>query len=288
MAGAADLARALGEVPGVAVRLSEPVSRHGALRLGGEVEAWVVVNDELGLRTAVTALRRAELTIRPSFPLGDAYAREEGLSGALLRLGPAFGRVELCDGELRIGGAAPLAMVGSVAREAGLEGWARLESWPGTLAGWMANVDPVALGSSLVGVRVFQGRGFRDVEGPAVGSLARNAILLSARLDAMLGPDFVLPPPPPPPGAFCVLGPELVGYLARSRLPGMRLRRIRLSEEHAGIVVNLGGGSSRDLDLVLELTKRRLFRDHGLEVQTRLQPIGKPPRPRNKGKGAPR
>jgi hypothetical protein len=42
-------------------------------------------------------------------------------------------------------------------------------------------------------------------------------------------------------------------------------------------VTNLGGGTARDLDLLARLAQERLARDAGLEVQPRLQPLGRPP-----------
>jgi UDP-N-acetylenolpyruvoylglucosamine reductase len=68
----------------------------------------------------------------------------------------------------------------------------------------------------------------------------------------------------------------------------LRLRHIRLADEQPGIVVNLGDGTSRDLDLVVRLVKERLMRDHGVEVEPVLHPLGRPPKRSNRGRNDPR
>ena len=46
----------LDAVPGVAVRLNEPMARHTDLRVGGNAEAWLVVESQEGIeKTAALA-----------------------------------------------------------------------------------------------------------------------------------------------------------------------------------------------------------------------------------------
>jgi UDP-N-acetylenolpyruvoylglucosamine reductase len=273
----AELVQHFEALPGAVLRLDEPVSRHSALRIGGEVEAWVLALDEPGLLDAMSALRAASLKLRHSEPLGDHFAREEGLAGAMIRLGPAFEGLELDEGVLRVGAAVPLARLGAFAMRHGLEAWAPLASWPGTLGAWLRGGDPVALEPLLRSVRVLKGRSLGDKKPKALGSLGAAGLILGAKLLARH--DAALPPPPPAPGSVLVREPSHESAMRQSRLPGLRLRSIRLAGEQTGLVVNLGGGSSRDLDLVLRLVRDRLSRDHGLDVEPRLQPLGRPPKP---------
>ncbi len=275
MARHADLEVLEGQA-GLAIRLDEPVARHSALRMGGEVEAWVLACDEDAVKAALAGLRAAGLTLRRHQPLGDHYAREEGLAGALLRLGPAFGTVEIEDDLIRVGAAVPMAQLGVVACRAGLADWAPVARWPGTVAAWLEAGEAEALAPLLRSVRALVGRSVKDRPGSSLASLSSKAVILGAELEARHGRP--LPPPPPPPGTLLVLDEKLEKAMRRSRLPGLRLRSIRLASEQPGVVVNLGAGSSRDLELIIRLVKERLKRDHGLEVEARLQPLGRPPR----------
>jgi UDP-N-acetylmuramate dehydrogenase len=279
----AELIEALGALPGVTLRVDEPVARHSALRMGGEVEAWVMVQDEAGLKAAMAALRRAGLNLREHQPLGDHFAREEGLSGALLRLGPGFAVIQREGDRLRVGAATPMAQLGVEAARIGLDAWAEASTWPGTLGGWLLSREPQALLPSVHSVRALVGRSLKDhpVEVVSKG----KAVILGAELVAR--PAGGLGAAPLAPGALFAVDARLQRAMVRSRLPGIRLRRIRLADEQAGIAVNLGGGSSRDLDLVLRLVKDRLMRDHGIEVEPRLQPLGLPPKKRSQPRGDP-
>jgi len=272
----AELAEVLGSHPGVVLRLDERVARHSALRIGGEVEAWVLALDEAAVKDAVAALRRGKLSLRPHDPLGDHYAREEGLAGAMLRLGPAFGQLGVEDDRLHAGAAVPLARLGVVAARHGLEAWAPLSRWPGTVGGWLSGADPARLAPLVHSVRALRGRSVVERSGDTLASLGSKAIVLGAVFHGR--PDAPLPPSPPSPGSLTLQGGDVLRAMVKSRLPGLRLRSIRLASEQPGLVVNLGGGSSRDLDLVLKLVQDRLKRDHGVELEARLAPLGRPPK----------
>jgi UDP-N-acetylmuramate dehydrogenase len=271
----ADLRAVLAAVPGVCLREPEPVARHGALRIGGDVETYVVVHDEAALLAVAEALRAAHAGLRVLSPLGDAFARDAGLSGVLVRLGPAFGEVEVGPRGIEAGCGAPLASIGAAAARAGLAGWRGLSTWPGSLGAWCSDLDGAALATLCGRIRALTGRGLRDFSGAAVATVPRSALLIQACL--IPEAPAALPPRPPWPGAAFAEDPDLLAALARSRLPGLRLRGIRLAEEQVGLVVNLGGGSARDLDLMLRVIVERLGRDHGLQAQPRLQPMGRPP-----------
>jgi len=275
----AELLAALAVVPGASLRAEEPVARHGALRIGGDVEAFVTVHDEAGLLGVAEALRAARQVLRPCWPLADAFCRDAGLAGALLRLGPAFGEVQAGPDGIEAGAAAPLACVGAVAARLGHAGWSPLSTWPGTVGAWCADLEGPALAGLFRRVRVLTGRGIRDHEGAAVAGVPRSALLLRAWLPP--APTAGLPPRPPWPGeAFAeggAAGEDVRAALLSSRLAGLRLRGIRLASEQVGLVVNLGAGTARDLDLLLRVVVDRLGRDHGLNVQPRLQPSGRPP-----------
>lgn len=281
MARLADLAVALEALPGVTLRVDEPVARHSALRMGGEVEAWVVVLDEAVLKEAMAALRSAGLSLREHQPLGDHFAREEGLSGALLRLGPAFGLIERDGDYLRVGAATPMAQLGVEAARLGLDLWSGASTWPGTLGGWLAAREPQDLQPLVHSVRALVGRSLKDH--PVEVVTKGKAVILGAQLVAR--PEATLGAAPLAPGTLFAVDERVQRAMVRSRLPGLRLRRIRLADQQAGLVVNLGGGSSRDLDLVIRLAKDRLMRDHGIEVEPRLQPLGRPPKKSSQRRG---
>lgn len=267
----ADLIQALADAPGVTVRPAEPVSRHGNLRMGGEVEAWIVVAHEEALATTLAALRSLKIKARITAGYDEILAREEGLAGVVIRLGRAFSSIAVQEDGLQCGVGAPLARIGAVARSLGLGGLAVLESHPGTFWSWLEDGGARSLGTALRSVRVLQGRTAKTVSGDEWRSAASGGVALAAVLNGTLPRH----PVPPPPGAIAPLDAEFVRRLRRSGLPGLRLRRILLADEAPGVLVNLGQADSRDFDMVLRLVRERLHRDHGMEFQSRLVVAGR-------------
>jgi hypothetical protein len=101
--------------PGLLLRHGEQVSRHGNLRLGGEVDAYGVAHDEDALLEALARSRGGEGPLRLLYGWDEIQAHEEGLNGLLLRLGVEFAAVALTEEGLRVGAACPLARVGVLA-----------------------------------------------------------------------------------------------------------------------------------------------------------------------------
>jgi UDP-N-acetylenolpyruvoylglucosamine reductase len=259
-----DAAReALRTLCGVAVRVDEPASRHGNLRVGGEVDLYVVVRDEAALAAAVAVLRREGVRWRACHGFTDVPVCDAA-PPAVIRLGPEFGLVEVRPDGVRAGVEAPLARVGRVAREAGHVPLAPLEHAAGTLGAWIAEAGQEALAPPLASVRVLQGRGYREVDPRA--PLPSTALPVAATLAGPLPRRLPLPPEP---GAISATRgvPEC---LRRSGLVGLRLRGLRV--EAPATVVNLGGATGRDLDLVVRLLQERLLRDHGLDLEPRFGP----------------
>ncbi len=75
------------------VLFDEPMSRHTSFRIGGPVDAWVKVRDEVALMNLLQWCKREAL---PVFPLGggcNLLVRDGGIRGVALRLGKGFRRL---------------------------------------------------------------------------------------------------------------------------------------------------------------------------------------------------
>lgn len=267
-----ELTAALGQVPGVAFRKAEPLGRHVNLRLGGEVEAWIVVEDEVAASAVAALARRAKVKTRFLVGFSDLVAQDEGLGGVAVRLGRRLADVEVRGESVHAGVGAPLARIGAVARGAGLGGLAALERLPGTVWSWMEEGTSSHLQAVLVSVRALEGRGIKVLAGSDWCQSPSSAIPLSVELAGALPPRLKGPPPP---GAIGSLDGDLPRRMVQSGLTGIRLRGLRLSPEQPGVVVNLGASSARDLEIVLRMVKDRLQRDHGMELKSRLSPTGR-------------
>lgn len=264
---------ALEALAGVTVRREEPVARHGNLRIGGPVDVFVVVHREASLVAVWRGLRGVGLQPRSLVGFTDIYAAEEGLGGALVRLGRDFSEVRILGETVWVGAAAPLARVGVLASEAGLVDWAPLARHAGTLAAWMVESGPERFIPFVRRFKVLSGGRVRDWEGERLARLPKRAVLLGAEMTAPVDRSL---PTPGLPGAMEGSTAATSRMLRASGLLGLRLRSIRLAAQCPGTLVNLGQARSTDLAMVIRLVKDRLWRDHGHHLDSRLVMAGRP------------
>jgi UDP-N-acetylenolpyruvoylglucosamine reductase len=276
---------------GVFVRGGEMLARHSNLRLGGEADLYVVVDEPGALGAVMAVLKRGRGTVRVSSGFLDLVAWDEGLSGALVRLGTGFDWVRAEDGGLRAGAALPLARLGLAARDAGLEGLSALVDWPGTVGSWIDAAGLARLRPALREIVLVTGRGRKTLAGDEIGTASSggSAGAVGAAggpvpVEALFGDATAKGLfRPSPPGAVASLDAAFEAIFRQSGLCGVRLRGLRLAPEAPGVVVNLGSGTPRDLDLLFRLVKERLYRDHGLEFDVRISFASRPTSRRSPG-----
>ena len=266
----------LAHVPGLALRTQEPLHRHTPLRVGGPAEIWADVDELSALQALLTAARREKLTWRVCWPLCDWLVRDGGVRGLTIRPGRAFEAVERVDGGVRIGAAAPWASLGT-ALGASL---ARLSTWSGSVGGLFALGEAARLDGHLLSVRWLRGRRVEEVAVTPgeIPVLPATAVLLDITLSAepLLRPGRRRPTldGPPPPGTLFQAPDNLPldGLFSRANLGGSRLRCWRITG--TGAAVQLGGGSCRDVLLLVQGLVERMQKERGIALQTRLPVLG--------------
>lgn len=243
-------------------REEEPIARHLPLRAaGGAFERWVEVEDEAELLALVRRARAEGWKLRPIPPFTDALPPEGGLTGVGLRLGFGFEGIAEEGDRVRVGASVPLARVGL------RRGYEALREAPGTLAdaweeGW---IQP-----ALTRVRRFRGRGVEETEEVA----ADGKSLLVA---GWLRPGVKLGVPRAG-QAFREVrrrGVDLREVLDRFGLRGLRLVGASLAEDDPAVLVNRGDASPRQLRLLVQAARERVYQGSGLELEERLWAPGR-------------
>lgn len=250
---------------GFVVRRDEPLAAHLPLRLGGPCDAWIVVLARDGVAAAFAWIREQGLARTVLGSGSRVVARDGGLAGAVVRLGPAFATiVEAEDGALEVGAATPLALV------ARRMGWDGLRFAPGTLGASLACDD--GWGPFVERVRVV-GRGAEKAV-PYADAVPVGSTVITA---ATLRPGRGRPPTVRPlHGAWVVPGGDVADDVLReARLGGTRLRGILAPEAAPSMFVNLGGGEVRDLVLLQKTIADRVLSARGVEIVDRYQWLGR-------------
>ncbi len=254
------------------------MARHTPLRIGGPADLWVTVEDHDALVATLAAARKAKVSWRLHWPFADWLVRDGGVRGLILRLGAGFEGVR-AEGELVWVGAASLwsALAGANVSPA----LAALSRWPGSVGGLLCGEDRERLGGLVAGMRWLRGRKVEAVEvapGEPLPEIPGTAVLL----EVALRPEIVVPKgrrrprllPPPPAGALfrTADGQPADAVIGRAGLGGSRLRSWRLTP--TGGLVQLGGGSCKDVLLLAQGLQERVERERGVALQTRLPIVG--------------
>ena len=257
--------------PGVVWREAEPLARHTPRRIGGACDLWVVVHDPAALDDVVAAVRARGGT-RTVLGAGTrVLVRDGGLAGTVLRLGDGFAGIEDDGDGAWVGGACPLARVGVWAGAGALRGLVRQ---PGTL-GASVRLDP-GWGPWIDAVRIHHRGGLREVDLEAARA-AGTAIVVGARVRRTAARSGARAPGATRPWSVFEEVPrrDVAEVLRQASLGGTRLREVCLPAADPTALANLGGGTARDVDLLLRSVVDRVQRERGIELSTRPAWLGR-------------
>jgi UDP-N-acetylmuramate dehydrogenase len=280
---AADLLERLTGEAGLIVLPEEPLAHHVPLRVGGPVELWVEAENEDALMRLVSHARHAGGRWRIHSPFSDWLVRDGGLKGTVIRLGQHFESIHLTEDSISLGAAAlwsglPDGLAGglwdAVRRWSGSVGSLFEQGSAGELTGLATHIDV------LRGGRIIQMQWPEDGPPPALGE---SSILLRVHLRRALGARHWRDGPSRPGALFADPPDSKIGKeLQRAGVLGTRLRRWRLSPTEPGTVVHLGGGSFKDLQMLVKGLRMRVEKTRGLTLETRIPVLGNEPGRRNR------
>lgn len=277
---AEELHQALLAIEGLRVRPGEPMARHTPLRVGGAADLWAVAEDLGALRKALQAARKLKVRWRLHWPFQDWVVRDGRLPGLTVRPGAGFEGIEQHEDRLVLGAATPWAALSGL----GSGWWGALAAWPGCPGSTFSEGEGDRLAGMIEEITYFRGRGLVTVpaaDDGTVPTLPRTAILVSV----VLRPGFLVfdgeDGPQPPRAGRLFADPEVAGrtrpaarLLSEAEFTGTRLRSWQLSTEEPGLVVNLGGGTARDLSLLVQAVSARMEKFNGIKLATCLPVLG--------------
>ena len=280
--GATDLIDRINHEDGLLIRPEEPLSHHVPLRVGGPVELWVEAENETALIRLMAHARNAGGRWRIHSPFSDWLVRDGGLKGTVIRLGRDFEHIEVREETITLGAAALWSGLPS-SLDGGL--WDAIRRWPGSVGGLFEQGEADELTGLALRVDVLRGGRIQTMQWPSDGpppALGDSSVLLRVHLRRALG------------ARQWRTGPKKVGALFqdpndshaakelhRAGVLGTRLRRWRLSPIEPGTIVHLGGGTFKDLQMLVKGLRMRVEKTRGLTLETRIPVLGNEPGRRN-------
>lgn len=262
----------------------EPLAKHVAIRLGGPCDAYLVAHDEPGLADAWAWCRERDQ--RPTM-LGAGtrtLGRDGGVRGAVLRLGQGFAGHEVRDAIHWVGAARPVPAMVARARVLGQSGLERFACTAGSLGAALVNDD--GWDEVVDKVQIWRRNRITDVDVADVRG-KKNVVVVAAMLT--LEPSTVeqvtaatrralARAEPVPPGSWfgAPQTDELRELIRSARLPMVRLRRAAIPRESPEMLVNLGGATVDDVQLLLRSMVDRVKKVRGEALAPRVRWTGIP------------
>ena len=302
------LAEELSSIPGLKLKLAEPLARYTSMKVGGPADYFIEVVHDAALADLLRAFERH----RSDFCLlgngSNVLISDRGVRGAVLRLAGEFKRLqwrEENDGVQASAGAG--VAVTQLVREAARKGYAGLEfaeGIPGTVGGALF-MNAGAYGSEFETVvdrvdgmtrggqpfklsrreMIFS---YRDSHLPAGTVVTRVVMRLHRAEVAGVGTTVrelterrksSQPSGFPNSGSMFRNPPgDFAGRLIEAAgLKGKRVGQCQISERHANFIVNLGGAKAVEVRRLMELAQAEVRRQFGVELAAEVKFLGEWP-----------
>lgn len=287
------------EDPELELRRDEPMSRHTTFRVGGPAALMALPKTE---KEAAAVLRAAaELELRPFF-LGNGsnlLVADEGYDGLIVKYVRGAGEVREADGRLTAGAGLRLSQLAAAALEKGLTGLEFAHGIPGSVGGAvymnagayggeisqvLVSAEVLALDGTKRTVPVEQcGFGYRKsvfsggselIIEASFALTAGDRMEIKARMDDLAARRREKQPLEYPSAGSFFKRPagHFAGALIEScGLKGLTVGGAQVSEQHAGFVINTGGATCRDILMLMEQVRERVYRETGVMLEPEVR-----------------
>lgn len=257
---------------GVCAVLDATLAHHLPWRVGGRCDALITVHsrDALGPAQAWCRDRGWQRTLIGSG--SRTLVRDGGLAGAVMRLGAGFSFVHPTERGVRVGAATPLAVLPTLSGAPAA--WQGLRFAPGSVGASIA-LDPGWEGWVRAVSVVLRGKE-RWEDFAAVR--ARGEGVWVVEVELAFAPEGEGRAPGPVGASSWYQPPkndEVTALIRQAALADTRLRQVAIPESAPELLVNLGGGTARDLSMLHKSAIERVHREIGVQLEDRMNWIGR-------------
>jgi UDP-N-acetylmuramate dehydrogenase len=279
-------------------RRDEPLASHTWMKIGGPAQYFITPRNEQELIDVVRACHAEHLAVHILGGGSNLLVRDEGVSGAVIKLeSEAFSRCEFDDSRVTIGAGMPLSHAISLTVKQNLAGFEVLTGIPGTIGGALhgnAGGKSGDIGQFVKLARVLTAAGEvftrqADELSFAYRSSSLNELII---LDATfeLYPDdpeeitrrmrkiWIMKKATQPltfQSAGCIFknprGMSAGLLIDQARLKGTRIGGAEVSDRHANFIVAHPGASSQDVFRLIDLIRSKVAEQFGIDLELEIQ-----------------
>ena len=281
------------------VLMSEPMREHTTFKIGGPADVFVTPDTEQGLVATLDTCYRCDLPLTIVGNGSDLLVGDKGIRGIVVALGEGLSDITVNGTHVTAAAGALLSDVAAAAAEAGLTGMEPISGIPGSVGG-ACYMNAGAYGGEMKDVLVRCTHIDRDGKS---GQLAGEDLHLSYRHSAyydngciITGLELRLQPGDPaeikakmddlisrrrekqpieypsagstfkrPPGHFAG------ALIDQCGLRGTSVGGARVSEKHAGFVINTGGATCADVLALCRQCREKVLAETGVELEMEIR-----------------
>ena len=287
------------------LRFNEPLASYTSWHIGGPAKQYYRPANAADLSKFLRSLPKDE----PLFWLGlgsNVLIRDAGFAGTVIHTLKMDDHLEVvtANGDeliMRVTAGVPCAKIARFAAKHGVVGAEFFAGIPGTMGGALA-MNAGAWGSEtwqyVVAVEVIdrQGQislrtpaeyavGYRSVVGPAdewflaakLRFVPGDQTAANAKLKELLQRRNATQPIGLPSCGSVFRNPTgkyAAEFIEASKLKGKRIGNAEVSTKHANFIINLGGASAHDVEMLIKEVQQTVLRDHGIELYPEVKFIG--------------
>jgi len=281
--------------------INEPLAPYTSMKVGGPADYYLEPEDK---EDVVSVVRYLEENRFPHMMVGrgsNLIISDEGYRGAAINLEAGLSDVSLQEGVVVAEGGARLTKLVDFCAQNGLSGLEWAAGIPGTVGGAVvmnAGAHGGEIKESFISAEIYREGVVSSVSNKEAGFSYRQSgfvrvIVLSARFSLSPGSkeeilkrkseliakrNATQPLNLPnsgsmfknPPGTFAARLIEQAG------LKGKRIGNVQVSEKHANFMVNLGDARAGDVLRLIELVRRTVHQNTGIQLELEVKLIGFP------------
>lgn len=287
------------------VLFNEPMSKHTTLQVGGPADIWV---EPANLGDCVAAMAFVEKHSLGFHSVGrgsNLLVRDGGIRGLVLHVGNAFQDIAIAEQSdvtyiIDAGAGVMVKQLLNWAADQGLSGLEGLEGIPGTVGGAIAmnaGTPAGAIGDAVVSVTVLEKGKILTRKAEKLefayrkSKIARATVVLSTRLQlTRKDPQLIReklqelrsyrqskqPLQQPSVGSvFKNPGKDKAGKLIEEAgLKGVRVGKAVVSPHHANWIVNTGGATANDVEVLIRLVRDTVKEKLGIVLEAEVRILG--------------
>lgn len=287
------------QLPGLELRLDEPMSRHTTFRVGGPAALMACPRQTEELVEAVKLAREWEM---PTVVVGNGsnlLVDDGGVNAFVVKTAPQYGECNIQGEEITAQAGILLSQLATRAAEAGLTGLEFAHGIPGSLGGGVT-MNAGAYGGEMV--QVVRQVGVLCPNGTVETWEAEQCqfgyrhsafshgthLVLWAKLGLKDGkPEEIRgqmrdlaarrrekQPLELPSAGSTFKRPEghfAAALIDQCGLKGLRVGGAMVSEKHAGFLVNAGGATCKDILELMDVVRQRVFQATGVELEPEVR-----------------